>query len=184
MIYEAITFISGELNEYIKAKFGLNDDKLMVSNLVNQDGSSAIKEENKVILTLVGVEEEKIISKNSYFNNGGMGKSNPPVPINLFLLFSTSFSGTLISEAFKFVSVIIGFFQGTNVFTPTNAPDLDPAIGKLVFELYNLSFHEQNNLWASLGAKYTPSVLYKMRMLVIDEQFVKTPLAPITGIAE
>jgi len=54
------------------------------------------------------------------------------------------------------------------VFTPSNTPSLDPKIEKLSVEMVNLSTEKLNNLWATLGAKYIPSVLYKLRMLSFD----------------
>ena len=34
--------------------------------------------------------------------------------------------------------------------------------------MVNMSTEKLNNLWATLGAKYIPSVLYKLRMLTFD----------------
>jgi hypothetical protein len=62
MIHEALTFIQSQLNEYFRNRFGLSEDVVIISNIVNQDGSNAIKDENKVILSLVGMEEERMIS--------------------------------------------------------------------------------------------------------------------------
>jgi hypothetical protein len=47
---------------------------------------------------------------------------------------------------------------------------LDPTVGKLAAELFNLNMEEQNNLWSMLGGMYRPSVLYKFRALVIQEK--------------
>jgi hypothetical protein len=35
-------------------------------------------------------------------------------------------------------------------------------------EMVNLSTDKLNNLWATLGAKYMPSVLYQLRLLTFD----------------
>ncbi len=183
MLYEALTFVAKELNEYIKMKFGLVDDKVVISNLVNQDGSFAVKEENKVILALAGIQDEKMLSKsNMNAHDGRFSKGRPPVTINLFVLITTTYYGELMSEGLKFLSLIIGFFQGNGVFTSTTSPGLDPNIGKLIFELHNLEFTEQNNLWACMGAKYTPSVLYKVRMITIEEGLSSIPIQPIAEL--
>jgi hypothetical protein len=91
--------------------------------------------------------------------------------MNLFILFSTNFTGQLVKESLKFISVIIGFFQNNNVFTSEEYPDMKND--KLIFEIFNLNFLEQNNLWASMGAKYVPSILYKVRMIVIEEGLIQ-----------
>ncbi|MBU0487557.1 MAG: DUF4255 domain-containing protein [Bacteroidetes bacterium] len=161
MIQTTVSFIVDELNDYIRLRFNTDDDKVILSSISNLDGSPAIKEENKIIATLVGIEQERMINAGSQFATGGgsFAKSNPPIFLNLFILFSTSFPGNLTTEALRFIGVVIGFFQGKNVFTPENSPNLDSSIEKLVFNIYNTTFQEQNHLWAALGAKYVPSVL-------------------------
>jgi hypothetical protein len=66
------------------------------------------------------------------------------------------------------ISHIIAYFQGTNYFTKTNAPDLPNGIEKLIMEVYSMPIEQQNYMWGALGAKYLPSVLYRMRLVVID----------------
>jgi hypothetical protein len=39
-----------------------------------------------------------------------------------------------------------------------------------------------NNVWAALGAKYMPSVIYKMRMLTIDGSIIREFRPEISGI--
>jgi hypothetical protein len=50
--------------------------------------------------------------------------------------------------------------------------------------MYNLSFQEQNNLWGSMGAKYVPSVLYKVRMVTIDEGSIVLEVPEIGKVAD
>ncbi|MCF8297669.1 MAG: DUF4255 domain-containing protein [Saprospiraceae bacterium] len=183
MIQEALSYIAEELNDYFRLKYAIADDKVIISNLVNPDGSNAIKEDNKVILTLVNIEEEKLMGNASNLSKGSgvFSRSNPPVKLNLYILFSTSYTGKLTEEGLKFISIIIGFFQGKRVFTPENSPGLDSDIEKMIIDMQNLGFQELNNLWASLGAKYSPSVMYRLRMLTIEEGLVKGIIPGISG---
>jgi hypothetical protein len=52
---------------------------------------------------------------------------------------------------------------------------------KLSLELVNLSLTEVNNVWSALGAKYMPSVPYKMRMLVVQENWIAERLPVVRG---
>ena len=61
------------------------------------------------------------------------------------------------------------FFQFQHVFTPITHPALDPRIQKVIVDLCTLNFEQINHLWSTLGGKYIPSVLYKVRQLTIDE---------------
>jgi hypothetical protein len=56
---------------------------------------------------------------------------------------------------------------------------LDPGIIKLIVELYTLNFEQQNHLWGFLGAKYMPSVMYKARLLSIQEAHAADDQPPI-----
>ena len=75
-------------------------------------------------------------------------------------------------EGLKQLSKVIGFFQARNVFTKEAFPllaSIDPAIEKLVVELYSYSFEQMYNFWSVIGTSYLPSVLYKVRVLKIQE---------------
>jgi len=65
MIQSAIETVANELNEFFRLKFGLKEDRVVISNLVNQDGTLAIKDDNRVILSLVMIQEEKMGSYKS-----------------------------------------------------------------------------------------------------------------------
>ena len=43
MIDAAITHIAGELNQYLKRSFDLTEDLVVISNILEQDGSVATK---------------------------------------------------------------------------------------------------------------------------------------------
>lgn len=169
MIYEALDEIADELNQHFKLRFGITEDKLFISTIVNNDGSDALEKDN-VILHLVNIREEKLIANRH--NTGG----NPPVSLNLYILFTTNFTGKLISEGIKFISEIIGYFQADNV--------IETSGGRIVMELQNLDFQEQNSLWASLGAKYSPSIVYKARLVNIDEGMVSSSLSPASSFPD
>jgi hypothetical protein len=39
-----------------------------------------------------------------------------------------------------------------------------------------------NHLWGTLGGKYLPSVMYKMRLIMIEEDTMSGQADPITGM--
>ncbi len=55
-------------------------------------------------------------------------------------------------------------------------------IEKLVFEMASITPEQLNNIWGSLGAKYMPSVVYKVRMLTFDNNIVREYRPLITGV--
>jgi len=176
MIHQVLPIIVDELNDYFQSRFDTSEDKVILGNIVNQDGTVAIDGEDKVIVSLINVERD---GSNQMAGIGGRG-TNPPVHINLYVLFAAYFNNYL--ESLKFISGAIGFFQGKNNFNPHNTPLLPPYINQVRLEIVNIDFRELSNLWASLGAKYIPSVIYRLRTLDMEENNISDDFPPIAGL--
>ena len=178
MIQEALSCLTDEINLFFRSKLKINEDKAVLSGILGADGTMAIREENKIIITLVNVEREKTIGNNAVPN------TSLPLNINLYVLFSAYFSAANYPEALRFLSFVMGYLQQKNVFNRSNTPQLNSDIVKLVFEMENLSTERMNNVWATIGAKYMPSVMYKMRMLTIDGSIVREYRPAVDGIQQ
>lgn len=183
MIYESLSCLVDEMNEHFRSRLKVNEQKVVLSSLVNQDGTVAIQGENKLVVTLINIEKEPV---RGFSQKGGgiITNSSPPVNVNLNILFSAFFSQGNYPEALRFISFIIGYFVQKPVFTHANTPALDTRIDKLSFEMLDLNTDTLSNLWSSLGAKYMPSVVYKMRMLTFDDTFVREFRPEISSVAD
>ncbi|MEM7660356.1 MAG: DUF4255 domain-containing protein [Bacteroidota bacterium] len=175
MIHQVLPIIVGELNDFFQHRFDSPEDRVVMANIVNQDGTVAIEGENKVVVSLINVERD---GSNQMAGTGG---PNPPVHINLYVLFAAYFNNNNYIEALKFISGVIGFFQGKNTFNHHNTPIYPSEASQIRMEIVNIDFRELSNLWASLGAKYIPSVIYRMRTLNMDEDIIDDDLPPIAG---
>jgi hypothetical protein len=184
MIHKVLSLVADQLNAYIRLHLRVNEDKVVLSSLVQPDGSPGYPGENVIVATLVNIQEEKILpaapplrsSREGYFV-----KTNPPVCLNLYVLLAASFK--VHAEALKFLSTVLAFYQEHRVLTRENAPGMDPALDTLIFELTTLGFQEQSNLWASLGAKYLPSVLFKIRMIRLEDGGTGAEVPAVAGIS-
>ncbi|MCB1830920.1 MAG: DUF4255 domain-containing protein, partial [Gammaproteobacteria bacterium] len=96
--------------------------------------------------------------------------------LNLSLMFAANFSGGNYPEALKGISATLRFFQMTPVLDHQNTPELDRRIDRLALEIENLDIQQLSNLWGILSTRYLPSVLYKVRMITIDADAVKSEL--------
>lgn len=173
MIDEAVKFIEKELNTYFKLRLDTIEDKAVASAIVNQDGTPAIQDENKVIISLVDIQEEGVLKNSGVqhsIRNGGFIKSPLPVHLNLYIMFSSLFANSNYNEALKYLSEVIFFFQSRPVFERAGSPSLPSAIEKLVVEMYHPDYQAKNNLWSTIGAKYIPSVIYKIKMLAFHDE--------------
>lgn len=164
MIYEVLNDIQEQLNQHYKLRFGLSEDKLHLSTMVNNDGSNSIEDE-VVVMMPVNFQEEKHL-----YNRNSPSAGNPPtVSLSVLVVFTSTFTGKSTSEGLKFLSETISFFLQNN--------SMDIEGNKVSLELFNLDINAQNSLWASLGAKYAPSVVYKLSLISISEDM---PTSEIT----
>jgi Pvc16 N-terminal domain len=181
MIHEILPAIQTELNKFFKSKHNLNEDKVLLSNLVNMDGSLAIQETDKIVMTLVNVEQERSKSNTGGYEQtekGGFLKVNAPININITILFAAYFTPENYLEGIKFLSSTIAFFQSRNSsFDPQNTPGINGLVERLQAELMPLEFRELSNVWSGLGAKYLPSVVYRIKTIPIQHK-MPTPVIP------
>ena len=57
MIDAAISQIAGQLNQYLKRTFDLNENIVVISNILEQDGTVASNVDNKLVMFLINVEK-------------------------------------------------------------------------------------------------------------------------------
>lgn len=179
MIHAAINQITFELNQFLKRTFERSEEMVVVSNLLEQDGSVAAHIENKVVAFLVNIEKETTAGASPQARAIGGNRSiagNTPLHLNLSLMFAAYFSGGNYPEALKSISATMRFFQMNPVLDHHNTPDLDRRIDRLVLEIENLDIQQLSNLWGILSSRYLPSILYKVRMVTIDADAVKSEL--------
>ena len=179
MIDAAITHIAGELNQHLKRSFGLTEDLVVISNILEQDGSVASLVNNKIVVSLVNIEKDSLPYRQKAALNVGSNRiasKSPPVFFNLYLLFASCFVGSNYREGLKFISNTIGFFQNQPVFDRHNTPGLDKGIDKLMLDIENLSMHDLSGLWGMLSGKYLPSIMYKVRMVTYDSEVISSQI--------
>ncbi|MEY3194346.1 MAG: hypothetical protein RIQ78_443 [Bacteroidota bacterium] len=178
MIHNILPVLGHQLNEFLISEYGLSEDRVVVSSLVDIRGNVSSQIENKIVITLLNVEEEKSIRNGQLQAYAGM---NPPLFINLYVLFSANFQDTNYPEALKFISSVITFFQGKNVFDRMNTPLLSDNVDKIVLEFVNTDLQQLTNLWGMVGAKYLPSVVYKVKMLTFSSDTILEEIPLILG---
>jgi len=169
MVDLAINHIAFQLNQFLKSIFELTEDIVVVSNILEQDGNVAPHVNNKILLFVVNIEKDTGPGHIPNTRNAGAHRSvvrTPPVYLNLYMMVAGHFNK--YSEALKFVSNAISFFQRRPVFDHQNTPEMDPRIEKLVLDIENLDIKDLSTLWGVLSGKYLPSILYKVRMVTFD----------------
>jgi len=189
MIDTALKFLVDEVNAYINLKSG-DPDKVELISVVNELSNDVLITVDKIGCTLISIDEERVAKEQSSYGqpvNGTTPKRNPEIKLNLFILFASNPKITSgfnnYDQGLKLLSYVISFFQANWVFNRQNSPTLDVGIEKLIVDLFPVPMEQQNYLWGVLGAKYLPSVVYKVRLLAIQEEQLRESL-PGVGILD
>jgi hypothetical protein len=117
-----------------------------------------------VLVTLLNVEREP-------YSASGQIIGRQKLSLNLMVIFSCHFSNSNYSEAIRFLDLIITYFEENYTLEAQNIYDGNNKI-KIEIETYNID--KVHNIWATIGAKYLPSVVYKLRMVVVDSNSIST----------
>ena len=185
MISQALTYISAKINSAFFTPAGT--PRVILGNIATLNDAGVT--ESNVLLSLINIEEEVLWRdpENFFKRDSSVVYKNPPMHFNTTIAFGAYLPnlnnlGTNYEGSIAKIQKVIGFFQRQNVFERTNFPDLPNGIEKLNFELVNLNLEQLHHLWSMLGGKYIPSVVYKMRMVAIDEALESAEAPWITQI--
>lgn len=191
MIYEAIQIISQQLDSYLTAAGLSNLVTLENIALFETSAENSEKLNNKVVLTLLNIEEETTLKNLPNFkviDKITTEYRNPPIHLNLFLLISGNCN--TYTNSLRSISKTIEFFQGKKIFTSENTiyepkEDFDVLEHfKLIIELYTPTFEELNYVWGTLGGRQLPSVIYKIQLVEIDRKALTGTAKVITEITD
>jgi Pvc16 N-terminal domain len=175
MLLETFQFLADELNKYLILKGVVSSDtpRVELGNIARAydtdtlTGSAPIA--NRAVLSLVNVEEDRVSKQQENYVKSIVSTryKSPPLFLNLYMLIAVNRNN--YGQSLAWLSHILQFFQFQNVFTPITHPSLDSRILKLIVELHSLNFEQVNHLWSTLGGKYLPSAMYKIRQVTLDE---------------
>ncbi|PCJ21787.1 MAG: hypothetical protein COB04_02380 [Gammaproteobacteria bacterium] len=168
MIHSAVLHIHKNLNQYLQASFDEQQDVVVVSNVTEHDGSPVAYANNRLVLSLIRIEKDTFPqAKPPGQPMGHDGKRL--LHFNLYILLMANFSGERYSEGLEMMSSCIRYFQRTPYYDHGNSPDLDRSIEKLILDVENIDFDQQPGVWNSVGGKCMPSIMYKVRMISVDD---------------
>ncbi len=184
MIEEVLVFLKEQLNSHLETRSGWQPGDAPVDKVVFLDGADMEPMKfpmNAVSVIMIKLEEEKQLGPPDRFARTSPASQaervQPEIRLNLHVLFVARFK--LYEESLRYLSWIIAYFQGHRVFNP--GTDHNLSTGKLVMEMVSLPFSEQNEVWNALRTTYLPSVLYRVKMIVFQDENAQ-PTVPITEI--
>ncbi len=186
MIRTSLEFIKTEISNYCFYKepdiYPSVADVLNIAGFFSPNGSSTVDLNKHLQLTLLNLEEERLEGVRAHYlrtDTDSLMQLRAPVTINMYLLFTATASNYLTS--LHDISNVISFFQVHQTFHKDKYPSINASVAepiskhwrlieRLDFQIHSLSLEQQNNLWAALGTKHLPHVVYKVRMLTFFEK--------------
>lgn len=173
MIDQILLFLKKSLNDYLASGKNTNDlQEDQVSFFEWKNSESINLPTGKISILLINLEQEKVLRNEDPFirnrANGSVEKRQPEIRINLYLLFVARYPQ--YEDSLRYLSGVIQYFQGHHLLNHQNSPTLDDNIEQIIMELVSLSFSEQNEIWGMLRLPYHPSVMYKVRMAVFQDE--------------
>jgi hypothetical protein len=180
MIDIALILLRDELTSFLSSR---DSASVIVDNIGLFESTSGTSLNDNIIISLVNIEEESALKNQPAVKrpfNGDALYRNPPVNLNLYVLFTCNYAGDNYRLALRRLAYIIQFLQSKNSFSSastTSPGTLDftgAGIAELRFtmELYTLTFEQINHLWGSLGGRQVPFAMYKLRLVVIQSDTV------------
>ncbi len=173
MIGDALVFLKNQLNDYLKTIIGHDGTQPDLVDFIAGDSMDPLSFKSGVIsVLLINLEEENTLRAPDLYRrtaaNGTQQNIQPEVRLNLFVLFVARYPQ--YEDTLQALSLVIRYFQNHRVFTPADAPALSEKIERLVIELITLPLAQQNDVWSTLRVAYHPSVLYKVKMVVFEDE--------------
>jgi hypothetical protein len=182
VIHVAIAQVVREINEYINVRSpAMNAERVTAGSLFDLTGPPNAATRNRVAVQVVNVEANGVYRSLETYRprpDGLHVRVRPPVRVNLYVLFVANLDA--YDEALKALSLVVAFFQNRYTFDVSGNGD---AASRVIFELYPMTFEQQNHLWASLGAKFMPSVVYKASVVDIRDAQAAAIVPPVVEIS-
>jgi hypothetical protein len=178
MIFDTLKFIQMALQDYIlEVEQAAESQSIAVLDniaLADELGGTRDNLNGHIVITLVNLQEETTLKNSPHYRqeNGRTVYRNPPISLNLFILFA-ALHGDQYETSLKRLSRVVEFFQWRKELSfATLSPErggisLDISV---FMDLYSLTFEQVNHLWGTLGGKQVPFVLYRARLVTVEAE--------------
>lgn len=164
MINEAVEYLRREVVDYLGVPTGE-----VISGPIH-----ALREDTNnrgLYLSVVDLALETTLRNQPHTlrQNNSVRYQEPPVHLNLFLLFAADYA--VYDTSLLRLSQTIERFQSKPRYDASSESltnPFPPSLDKLILDFCTLTFEQLNDLWGILGGAHLPSVLYKVRMVQVQ----------------
>ncbi len=179
MIDAALKFIADQVNAQLRKRTGASLGEASCGPLVDDKGAWV----QPLDTLLFQIDEERALREqvpSRVIVGGREVVMPPPLKLNLVVVIAARFQQ--YDQALRTLSLVLGYFQSHPLFTPSDSPALPAGIDRLAIELQSYGPEQLNQMWTCFGGKHLPSVVYRLRMVVLQDDEPSGTGAPITQI--
>lgn len=168
MINKVLTVLKDHLNN--SGEFEeIPGEIVVVLDDISKHDSEASGIENKVVITLVNVEEESTLKNSSRYltpqTQDEIKMESTPAYLNLYAMVSANRSS--YAKSLANISKVIEIFQTNSTLNYQDNSDDRTKDFSFRIELHSVPFEQLSYVWGLLGGKVMPSVLYKISVIKI-----------------
>jgi hypothetical protein len=182
VIDAALKFITDQVNAQLRKRTGASLGEASCGPLVDDKGAW-VQPLDTLRLALFQIDEERALREqvpSRVIVGGREVVMPPPLKLNLVVVIAARFQQ--YDQALRTLSLVLGYFQSHPLFTPSDSPALPAGIDRLAIELQSYGPEQLNQMWTCFGGKHLPSVVYRLRMVVLQDDEPSGTGAPITQI--
>lgn len=160
MIKRILTYYAERLEEYLSHLHHQPEGLAKVGFV----GNGTEERPNKMVVSLINVERETAggISAPVQRTPEGYARLSPPLLLNLNVMLAAVYDERRYAESLSVLSDTLKFIQ--------SAPRFEVGGTGYTIEIVSISTQDTNNVWTLLGGQYYPSVVCKIRRLVLDAE--------------
>ncbi len=177
MIDQTLKLIADRLNAHLSALFSVSEELVAIGPLSDAEGKPTAESRNRLTMFVTNIAQDTVPR-----GSGGRGPlsngQNRPFHIDIYFMLASGHDPEIYGEGLKLISAALMYFQANSTLTPRSAPDMPAGLSQLSIEIANLKAEEIGQLWGNLGGRYVPSIMFKIRSVMIDAGAV-TSITPL-----
>lgn len=184
MIDAVLRFLAEQTNAFLLRRTGSELGAVVVGPIV--DAAGALQHgSNELRLTLFAADEERNTREQLPQRSLVAGREvllPPPLKLNLTLLVSANFQQ--YEQGLRHLSQVLKFLAARPLFTAAESPGLPDGLERLAMDLIGHAPEQLNQIWACIGARHMPHLIYRARAVLLQDTEPVGSGAPIIEIQQ
>lgn len=180
MIDLALALVAQRLNSHLAARYGVQDELVSLSPLIDSEGKPTADARNRLVMFLTNIAQDTSNRSAGVSRRSAQVVQAQPIHLDIYFMLASAYDADTYAEGLKLISAALTFFQANSVLTPRNTPDMPAGLTQLSLDIANLKVEEMSQMWGNLGGRYVPSIMFKMRSVIVDASAVSEVVPLVT----